>query len=168
MYQGNKKGWGRDKDIDSFKCYATDHRKRVLNAPLISGLSLCYLKIYPLSYLKICTRLTFRFGKFKSRFLSSLRKGSILWNINVRTNHLGIKKEWEGWSIFISVSLWVFLFIVCFAYSPQTKERRRTGSKPAKRPAQLPTLCFLGGNRGKGAVSAKLEKAQTILKGNKN
>lgn len=167
MYQGNKKGWGWDEEVDTFKYYATDHRKRFLNSPLISGWSLCYLKVYPLSYLKICTHLTFRFGKLKFRFPSSLRNGYILWDINIHTNHLGIKKEREGWSIFISVSLWIFLFIVCFGYSPQTKEKRRTGRQPAKWPAQLPMLCFLGGNGGKGTVSAKMEKAQTILKGNK-
>lgn len=115
---------------------------------LVSGLSLYYLNIVLCLTLKFAP-LAFRFGKFKFRFPSSLRYGSILWNIKFHTTHLDIK-EWEVWSVFISVSLWIFLFVVFSAYSPQTKEKRRTGSQPAKWPARLPTLCFLGGRSGGG------------------
>lgn len=140
-----KKDGGRMRELTFSSTMLQTIRKRILNSCL--RIVLVLPEYRPLPYLKICTCLAFRFGKFKFRFPSSLRNGSILWNIKVHTNHLDIK-EWEVWSIFISVSLWLFLFVVFSAYSPQTKEKRRTGSQPAKWPARLPTLCFLGGRRG--------------------
>lgn len=105
----------------------------------VSGLSLNYLKISPLSYCIVCTHLTFKFGKFKFRLPNSLRNSSILEKIKVETNQLDIKQEWETQSILISTSLWIFVFAVFSSCSSWT---RRDNWKPTRQTASPNTHAF--------------------------